>query len=184
MNWNKRETAWKKKLKKWTEKKKQNRSKWRPKTVLLGHSIPSNYKNPFLPPASSAQPYYMCFHTRVRTNNANNFENNSVSIWPWVFLYKRYEWLTHWLCDNVLPLALVYWKLDVLFIKVWNSANFIETGLQNHQCWYLKCMLFFYYFALRISLSFRRRYAIETHRTEKFSGSPLVAVEQIELQLN
>ena len=47
MNWNKRETAWKKKLKKWTEKKKQNRSKWRPKTVLLGHSIPSNYKNPF-----------------------------------------------------------------------------------------------------------------------------------------
>lgn len=143
------------------------------KLFLLGHSIPSNYKNPFLPKASSAQPYYMCFHTRVRTNNANNFENNSVSIWPSVFLYKQYEWLTHWLCDNVLPLALVYWKLDVLFIKVWNSANFIETGLQNHQ-----------YFPLRISLSFRRRYAIETHRSEKFSGSPLVAVEQIELQLN
>ena len=173
MNWNKRETAWKKKLKKWTEKKNKTGVNEDQKLFYSDTQFLAIIRILFLPPASSAQPYYMCFHTRVRTNNANNFENNSVSIWPWVFLYKQYEWLTHWLCDNVLPLALVYWKLDVLFIKVWNSANFIETGLQNHQ-----------YFPLRISLSFRRWYAIETHRSEKFSGSPLVAVEQIELQLN
>lgn len=150
MNWNKRETAWKKKLKKWTEKKNKTGVNEDRKLFYSDTQFLSNYKNPFLPPASSAQPYYMCFHTRVRTNNANNFENNSVSIWPWVFLYKQYEWLTHWLCDNVLPLALVYWKLDVLFIKVWNSANFIETGLQNHQCWYLKCMLFFFIILLYV----------------------------------
>lgn len=150
MNWNKRETAWKKKLKKWTEKKNKTGVNEDRKLFYSDTQFLSNYKNPFLPPASSAQQYYVCFHTRVRTNNANNFENNSVSIWPWVFLYKQYEWLTHWLCDNVLPLALVYWKLDVLCIKVWNSANFIETGLQNHQCWYLKCMLFFFIILLYV----------------------------------
>ena len=172
MNWNKRETAWKKKLKKWTEKKNKTgvnedrklfysdtqflaiiRILFCLRLVLLNHTICV-----FIPEWEQITLIIL-------------------KITPYqfdlVFLYKQYEWLTHWLCDNVLPLALVYWKLDVLFIKVWNSANFIETGLQNHQ-----------YFPLRISLSFRRRYAIETHRSEKFSGSPLVAVEQIELQLN